>query len=219
VKQEFDPDMPNRGFSFVKIMTYVTKEETLLAQDDMQKTPGVDDPAKSHGDNAPESRASKPVNGWNWSAATGAGGGNRKAIRLRIPEGPTIDVVPFGLLEGDNPPVVLLPESHLSVTGRLATAHPVYFGITMNHPNGDFAGRFVTTRPADEFQSGKDFQVTLDFRDFQLDSSLGGMKDSLPSKPFHFVVESIWLTTLEKEAGLEIAEVGLEPRKTQNTQK
>jgi hypothetical protein len=26
VKQEFDPDMPNRGFSFVKILAYVTKE-------------------------------------------------------------------------------------------------------------------------------------------------------------------------------------------------
>ena len=57
-------------------------------------------------------------------------------------------------------------------------------------------------RPADEFQSGKDFQLTLDFQDFQLDSSLAGMKDKLPSEPFHFVVESIWFTTLENKAGL-----------------
>ena len=35
------------------------------------------------------------------------------------------------------------------------------------------------------------------------------MKDKLPSSPSHFVVESIWLTTLEKQAGLEIAEVEL----------
>jgi hypothetical protein len=81
----------------------------------------------------------------------------------------------------------------------------------MNHPNGDFAGRFVTTRLADEFQSGKDFQVTLDFQDFQLDSSLAGMKGTLPSKPFHFVVESIWFTTLDKKAGLEITEIELTP--------
>ncbi len=30
---------------------------------------------------------------------------------------------------------------------------------------------------------------------------------------------TVWLHTLEKQAGLEIAEVGLEPRKTQNTRK
>jgi hypothetical protein len=128
-------------------------------------------------------------------------------------------VVSFGLLKDDHPPVVLLPDSRLSVTGRLTTAHPVYFGITAQHPNGDFAGRFVTMPPADEFQSGKDYQVTLDFDDFQLDSSLAGMKDKLPSQPFHFVVESIWFTTLEKKAELEISEVVLEPRKTQNTRK
>jgi hypothetical protein len=120
-------------------------------------------------------------------------------------------VVPFGVLEDDNPPVVLLPESRLAVTGCLATAYPVYFGITIDHPNGDFAGRFVTMRPAEEFQSGKGFQVTLDLRNFQPDSSLISMKDKLPTKPFHFVVESIWFTTLEKEAGLEITEVTLVP--------
>ena len=37
------------------------------------------------------------------------------------------------------------------------------------------------------------------------------MKDKLPSVPFHFVVESIWFHTLDKQAGLEIAEVELLP--------
>jgi len=37
------------------------------------------------------------------------------------------------------------------------------------------------------------------------------MKDKLPSEPFHFVVESFWFTTLEKQAGLEIAEADLIP--------
>jgi hypothetical protein len=120
-------------------------------------------------------------------------------------------MVSFGLLEDDNPPVVLLSESRLSVTGRIVTAQPVYFGITAQHPNGDFAGRFVTMRPADEFHIGKEFQVTLDLQDFELDSSLVGMKDRLPTKPFHFVVESIWFTTLEKEAGLEIFGLELLP--------
>jgi hypothetical protein len=219
LKQEIDPDMPNRGASFVKIMTYAVEGKTLPAETKEQTTSSMDDPAKSRGANTPESRLFRPVNVWNWSAAADEQGTPRKASPLEIPEGPTIDVVSFGLLEDDHPPVVLLPDSRLSVTGRLTTAHPVYFGITAQHPNGDFAGRFVTMPPADEFQSGKDFQVTLDFDDFQLDSSLAGMKDKLPSQPFHFVVESIWFTTLEKKAELEISEVVLEPRKTQNTRK
>ena len=74
-------------------------------------------------------------------------------------------------------------------------------------------------RPADEFRGGEDFEVTLELQDFQLDPSLADRKDKLPSQPFHFVVETIWLHTLEKQAGLEIAEAGLEPRKTQNTRK
>ena len=53
--------------------------------------------------------------------------------------------------------------------------------------------------------------MTLDFQDFQLDPTLADMKDKLPSEPFHFVVESIWFTTLDKQAGLEIAEVDVIP--------
>lgn len=210
-KQRIDPEMPNRGYSFVKILAYVARGETLPAEGGKQPDPSMDNPTTPRGDDAPESRSSKPVNGWKWSAETDAEDGNRKAIPLEIPEGPTIYVVPFGLLVDENPPLVLLPDSRLTVTGRLATAQPVYFGITIKHPNGDSAGRFLTSRPADEFQDGEDFDVTLDVQEFQLDSSLAGIKDNLPSEPFHFVVESIWITTLENEAGLEIAAVELFP--------
>ena len=120
-------------------------------------------------------------------------------------------MAPFGVSEGDKPPLVLLPESRLSVSGRVTTAYRVHCGITINHPNGDFAGRFHTVRAADEFQSGKEFEVTLELREFQFDPSLAGMKDKLPSTAFHFVVESIWFHTLDKQAGLEITEVELIP--------
>ena len=93
----------------------------------------------------------------------------------------------------------------------IATARPVYAGITIHHPNGDFAGRFQKICPADDFQSGEDFEITLEPRGFHLDPSLGGMKDKLPGSPFHFVIESIWFHTLEEQAGLEIAELELMP--------
>ena len=106
---------------------------------------------------------------------------------------------------------MLLPESRLRVSGRVATAHPVYLGITINHPNGDFAGRFQTTRPAVEFPSGEGFEVILPLRNFRLDPSLNEMKSKLPSAPFDLVVETFWCHTLDKQAGLEIAEVELIP--------
>ena len=212
VKQEIDPDMPNRGFSFVKILEYVAKGETPPAEN-RNKTPGsgMDVPVKSSVGATPEEKTAKPVNAWKWSAETNNDGAKRKATPVKISAEQTIDVASFGVSEGDLPSVVLLPESRLSVSGRVTTSHPVYFGITITHPNGDFAGRFLTSRPADEFQGGKDFEVTLELQEFQLDPSLADLKDKLPSEPFHFVVESFWFTTLEKQAGLEIAEADLIP--------
>jgi hypothetical protein len=209
-KQKIDPAMPNRGFSFVKILKYVAEGKISPAKKSNKK-PRTNDPPESDVRATHEQKDSKPVNDWKWSAETDDGSTGRRAVPIELPDGRTIHVVPFGVAEGETPPVVLLPNSRLSVTGRLATVQPVYFGISINHPNGDFAGRFLTTRPANEFRSGKDFQVTLDVRDFQLDSSLAEMKDKLPSEPFHFVVESIWITTLEQQAGLEIAGVELTP--------
>jgi len=211
-KQRIDPDMPNRGFSFVRIMTYVAEGETRRPlNNNKERKPDTDIPTESGVSSAPESKASKPVNHWKWSAETDAEGESRKAFPIKISEERTFYVAPFDVAEGDTPPIVLLPESRLQVSGRVATAHPVLFGITIQHPNGDFAGRFVTDRAADEFENGDEFQVTLAFQDFQLDSSLAEMKDKLPRKPFHFVVETIWFTTLEKKAGLEIAGVNLIP--------
>jgi len=201
-KQAIDPDIPNRGFSFVKILAYVADKEGRAEQPAPAANPGPQPSALP---------IPHPVNQWKWSAGADAEGATRKAIPVKISDERTIYVAPITVSEDDKPPVVLLPESRLSVSGRLATECPVYFGITINHPNGDLAGRFQAERPADEFRNGEDFKVTLELQDFQLDPSLAGMKDKLPSEPFHFVVETVWLHTLEKQAGLEIVELELIP--------
>jgi len=206
-KEKLDPDMPNRGFSFVRILTYVAEGELPPpAAGGQEPEPGMEAPGKPRA-----SAVRYPVNRWKWSAETDKEGANRKAIPIKVSEEQTIYVAPFGVSEGDAPPVVLLPESRLRVRGRIAAAHRVHFGVTINHPNGDFAGRFQTVCPADAFQSGEDFEFTLELRDLELDPSLADMKEKLPSVPFHFVVESVWFHTLEKRAGMEIAEVELIP--------
>ena len=146
-------------------------------------------------------KSRKSGNQWKWTAESDAKGEQRKTTPIKIPDGRTIHVAGFEVSGDDKPPVVLLPESRLSVSGRLATKCPVYFGITINHPNGDFAGRYQTVRPADEFRGGEDFEVTLELQDFQLDPSLADRRrTSCRVQPFHFVVETIWLHTLEKQA-------------------
>ncbi len=117
----------------------------------------------------------------------------------------------FGVSRGVKPPVMLQPTSRVRVRGHIASTHKVYFGVTVRHPNGEFAGRFQTIRPAVEFQSGRDFEVILHLRDFLLDPSPIEMKNKLPSVPFDLVVESFWCHTLGEQAGLEIAEVELIP--------
>ena len=149
-----------------------------------------------------------------WSPKTDEEDEKLGAIPYTTPQGKTIYTAGFAVSRGDKPPVTLQPASRFRVRGRVASTAKAYFGVTVRHPNGEFAGRFQTIRPAVEFPSGQEFEVILHLRDFRLDPSLAEMRNELPSVPFHLVVESIWCHTLYQQAGLEIAEVELLPPTT-----
>jgi len=149
-----------------------------------------------------------------WSPGTGAEDAKLRAVPYTLPQGRTIYTASFGVSRGDKPPVRIQPASRFRVRGRIASTANVYFGVTVRHPNGEFAGRFQTVRPAVEFPSGEDFEVILHLQDFRLDPSLADMRDELPIVPFHLVVESMWCHTLYQPAGLEIAEAELLPPAT-----
>ena len=119
----------------------------------------------------------------------------------------TLYCVGFGVSSGDNPPVVLGPESLLRIRGRVTSSRKMYFGVTVRRPSGESAGKFETIKPAAVFQDGQDFEVVLSLRDFRLVPDLP--KDELPQNPFGLVVESFWCHTLNENAGLEIAEIEL----------
>ena len=108
-------------------------------------------------------------------------------------------------------PSTLQPASRLRVRGRIGSPHKVYFGVTVRHPNGGFAGRYQTIRPEGELPGGGEFEVVLQLNDFRLDPSLSDIKNKLPSHPFHLVVESMWCHTLNEQTGLAIFEVELIP--------
>ncbi len=146
-----------------------------------------------------------------WSPGTDTQEAKLGAIPYTTPQGMTIYTTGLAVSYGDKRPVTLQPASRLRVRGHIASPHKVYFGITVRHANGAFAGRFQIIMPADELRSGEDFEITFHLREFRLDPSLASLKQELPSDPFDLVVETIWCHTLDKQAGLEIAEVELIP--------
>jgi len=149
-----------------------------------------------------------------WSPETDTQDAKLGAIPYTTPQEATIYTAAFVVLRGDKPPVVLQPDSYLRVRGHIVSRNEVYFGITIRKPEGEFAGRFQTIRPAVEFPGGRDFEVLLKLRDFYLDPSLAEMKGKFPSVPFDLVVETFWCHTLDQQAGLEIFEVELLPSAT-----
>lgn len=143
-------------------------------------------------------------------------GRNKTPARLRaIPYttswGKTIHAAACGVSRGDSPPVTLQPDSRFRVRGRIASAHPVFFGVTVRRLNGEFAGKFQIVRPAADFEDGQGFEIVLRLGDFALDPTLAGMKSKLPKRPAHLVLEHVWCHTLFEPAGLEITEVALLP--------
>lgn len=126
------------------------------------------------------------------------------AIPYTVPQSITIYTAAFGVSHGDKPPVMLESSSRLRVRGWIKSTSMVWFGVTVRHSSGEFAGRFQIIRPAEEFPAGQDFEVVLDLRDFHLDPSLKKMKDKLPGDPFNLVVQDVWCHTLDKRAGLQV---------------
>jgi len=146
-----------------------------------------------------------------WSPRESERDARLRAVPYTTADGKTIYTLGFGVSRGDNPTIVLQPSSRIRVRGRLGSPAKVYFGVTVLHPGGGFAGRFQTVRPAASFRGGEDFELTLELREFQLDVSLEEMKDKLPSAPFQFVVETFWCHSLYKPVGLEVSRVELIP--------
>ena len=126
------------------------------------------------------------------------------SVPYTIPDGRTIYTLAMKPSTGDHPPVVLQSGSQIRVRGRLETQHRVYFGVTLRHINGDFAGRFQTILPEEMFADRQPFDVTLNFDEYTLDPSLERWKGHLPMSPVGLVVDAVWAHTLWDPCGLQV---------------
>lgn len=132
-----------------------------------------------------------------------------KTIPYTTELGHTIYTASMRVSNGDNPPVVIRQNSTIRVSGHIQSQSRVWFGITLRHANGDFAGRFQFIRGEKNFPGGKEFEVEIDLKDFKLDPTLEQIKNKLPTEPFDLIVGNIWCHTLFDQAGLAITEVEL----------
>jgi hypothetical protein len=149
-----------------------------------------------------------------WMPVHGAEPPHLKTVPLTLPvkddrKQRTIHTLSMPVSQGDHPPVVLQPETKIRVRGKIASNHRIWFGMTLCRENGDFAGRFQTILPAEEFQSGEPFEVVLNLSDYHLDPSLSKWAEHLPKTPYGLIVKSVWCHTLWDPAGLQVSEIEL----------
>ena len=149
-----------------------------------------------------------------WAPANSSEPAHLKTVPYILPEKTdqkqrTIHTLAMPVSVCDQPFVVLQPESKVRVRGKIESSRPIYFGLTLSLPNGDFAGRFQIRRPALEFKSGQSFEVVLDLNDYQLDPSLAQWAESLPKSPYGLIVKNVWCHTLWDPAGLQVSEIEL----------
>ena len=173
-----------------------------------EKMPGTVTLWQSHLENG------RKRNHGEWMPARGAEQAHLKTVPLTLPakddrKQRTIHTLSMPVSSGDHPPVILQPETKIRVRGKIASSHRIWFGMTLCRENGDFAGRFQTILPAEEFKSGEPFEVVLNLTDYHLDPSLAKWAESLPESPYGLIVKSVWCHTLWDPAGLQVSEIAL----------
>ena len=119
----------------------------------------------------------------------------------------TIYSVGLGVSQGDSAPVIIRSDSLVRIRGRLDLRCDVIFGVTVNHLDGEFAGKFQAIESMESLGADNRFDVVLPLSEFRLDPSLAAKSDDLPADPLGSVVEAFWCHTLNEPAGLEIYDV------------
>lgn len=160
----------------------------------------------------------KSENYGKWQPSADQQPASLKAIPFVPPAAPHITLYLAGLSvdRSDRSPVVVLPDSKFVVRGRLQSQARVYFGIRVNHPNGEFAGMFRGDLHKEQPLAATDengrFEEVYRLQNFTVDPAVRDRQDELAAKPDGLVLDGVWaFTHTGSPSGLEITEVELVP--------
>jgi hypothetical protein len=161
---------------------------------------------------------SKPDNYGKWKPASPNRPASVKAISLIPEDAPhvTLHLAGLSVSRSDGATVVVKPGARFVVRGRIETETPVYFGIRVNDPDGEFAGMFrgdlQEDQPPVRRSEAGEFTETYEVAAFSVDPAVWDKRHKLASRPDHMVLDGVWAFTHSgSPSGLEIIEVQLLP--------
>ena len=161
-----------------------------------------------------ESRLERGAKGGNgdWVPAQGGEPAHLRAIPYTIDakidaQQRTIYTISTRVSRENSPSVILKPGSRIRVQGKMDTPHAIWFGVTLRSSDGDFAGRFQIIVPAERFQPGETFDVTLNPEEYHLDPSLKKWAADLAKNPLDLKVGGIWCHSLWDSVGLQVSKM------------
>ena len=128
-------------------------------------------------------------------------------VLLNPGKGPTtLHLVAISACRGSVAPVVPAPGGRFRIRGRVETSGDLYFGITMKHVKGGFAGKYVTARKLDvSGRTGRSLDIELPVEEFR------PQEKEFPPSPVGLELVDWWCFTDSQDAGLSIAGVELLP--------
>jgi hypothetical protein len=144
-----------------------------------------------------------------WESGQGGGVPTLGATPYTTTPGMTVQVACFIVARCDGPAVVIKPSTTIRFRGKVSSAQPLWFGLTLRHPDGEFAGRFQYRLPADAVRPGLAFDVKLSLSDLKPDPSLPDTGERLPRGLHGLTVESAWCHSLDRQAGLQLLEAAI----------
>jgi ferric-dicitrate binding protein FerR (iron transport regulator) len=107
---------------------------------------------------------------------------------------------------GANRPVAPAAGGSFRIRGRIGTSGNIYFGLTMKHVKGGFAGKYVTVRKVSlADKTDQRLEIELPIEDFR------PQEKEFPASPVGLELVDLWCLTYNQDAELGITSVELLP--------
>jgi hypothetical protein len=151
-----------------------------------------------------QSRFPAGVNYGDWqTSADGPAELRAKALLLTCakPKPLLIYVASAAVTADDSSPLVLGDAGRFVVRGRLSGPSEVLFGMTMNHPKGGFAGKYIAMRTVD---AGGPFEWAIPLAD------LKPIEGTFPMSPAGLEIVECWCLTVHDDHGLAVRSIELQ---------
>lgn len=153
------------------------------------------------------SRFPNQVNYGQWQVAPdGVGSVRAKSLLLTCakPNPLLIFVSSAAVVSENSSPLVLSSGGRFTIRGRLDSTAEVFFGMTMNHPKGGFAGKYFAVRKIDLAELGMEpFEWTVPF------DELKPVEGAFPATPIELEIVECWCLTVHEDRGLSVQSIEL----------